>query len=65
MCTFLLYMDKYDDRVSLYADDYSELVGYLSNILQYHTKYLRPTLVFMWNSAEREKFSFNFLRVFC
>ena len=29
------------------------------------TKYLRPTLVFMWNSALRENFNFCFSRVFC
>ena len=33
--------------------------------LQQLTKYLRLTLVFMWNSAQREKFSFCFSRVFC
>ena len=29
------------------------------------TKYLRLTLVFMRNSAQREKFNFCFSRVFC
>ena len=33
--------------------------------LQQVTKYLRLTLVFMWNSAQREKFNFCFSRVFC
>ena len=33
--------------------------------LQWFTKYLRLTLIFMWNSALREKFNFYFSRVFC
>ena len=28
-------------------------------------KYLRPTLVFMQNSAQRENFNFSFSRIFC
>ena len=32
--------------------------------LQSFTKYLRLTLVFMWNSALREKFKFCFSRAF-
>ena len=32
---------------------------------QSFTKYLRLTLVFMWNRALREKFDFCFSRVFC
>ena len=32
--------------------------------LQSFTKYSRQTLVFMWNSALREKFNFSFLRNF-
>ena len=35
------------------------------NKLQLRTKYLRQTLVFMWNSALREKFNFCFSGVFC
>ena len=34
-------------------------------VLQSFPKYLRLTLVFMWNSAIREKFNFYFSRVFC
>ena len=40
---------------------------FLSNIyqlLQSLTKYLRLTLVFMWNKALREKFNFCFSRIF-
>ena len=33
--------------------------------IQSFTKYLRVTLVFMWNGALREKFNFCFWRVFC
>ena len=33
--------------------------------LQWFTKYLRLTLIFMWNNALREKFDFYFSRVFC
>ena len=33
--------------------------------LQSFTKYLRLTLVFIWNSALREKFNFCFLKGFC
>ena len=29
------------------------------------TKYLRKTLIFMWNSALRENFNFYFQGVFC
>ena len=32
--------------------------------LQTFTKYLRQTLVFMWNSALREKFNFYFCKSF-
>ena len=28
-------------------------------------KYLRPILVFMWNSTKKKKFKFCFSRVFC
>ena len=37
----------------------------ISNKLQSCTKYLRLTLVFMCNSALREKFNSCFSRVFC
>ena len=40
-------------------------VGLLSMLLQLWTKYLRQTLVFMWNSALREKFNFYFGEGFC
>ena len=33
--------------------------------LHWFTKYLRRTLVFMWNSAQREKFSFSFSGNYC
>ena len=33
--------------------------------LQSFTKYLRLTLVFMWNSALREEYNFYFSRAFC
>ena len=33
-------------------------------LLQPWAKYLRQNLVFMWNSAKREKFDFNFSAVF-
>ena len=33
--------------------------------LQSRTKYLRKTLIVMWNSALREKFNFYFQGVFC
>ena len=36
----------------------------LKNYLQSSTKYLRLTLVFMWNCTLREKFCFCFSRVF-
>ena len=32
--------------------------------LQWLTKYLRLTLVFMWKSAQRDKFSFGFIKRF-
>ena len=34
-------------------------------LLQLWTKYLRQTLVFMWNSTLREKFNFYFWGGFC
>ena len=34
-------------------------------VLQSWTKYLRQTLVFMWNRTLLEKFNFNFSGVFC
>ena len=40
-------------------------VGLLSMLLQLWTKYLRQTLVFMWNSALQEKFNFYFGEGFC
>ena len=33
--------------------------------LQWITGYLRLTVVFLWNGAQREKFNFCFSRVFC
>ena len=42
-----------------------EKVGLLSMLLQLWTKYLRQALVFMWNSALREKFNFYFGEGFC
>ena len=33
--------------------------------LQPQTRYLRKTLVLIWNSAPREKFNFYFQGVFC
>ena len=43
----------------------SKVVYYYKHLhLQELTKYLRLTLVFMWNGAQREKFSFYFWRVF-
>ena len=43
---------------------YQFLLKYSKNNVQSQTKYLRQTLVFMWNSAQREKFNFYFLRSF-
>ena len=44
-----------------------DLLSFLicSSILQRLTKYLRLTLVFMWNSTKREEFNLYFSRVFC
>ena len=36
-----------------------------NTLLQPFTKYLRQTLVFMWNSARQEKFNFFFSVVLC
>ena len=38
---------------------------YSSLELQAYTKYLKETVVFMWNSAIRERFNFCFSGVFC
>ena len=43
---------------------YQFLLKYSKNKVQSQTKYLRQTLVFTWNSAQREKFNFYFLRSF-
>ena len=49
--------------------DYRETIHYASprrkTKLQPFTKYLRLTLVFIWNSSLREKFNFYFSRVLC
>ena len=43
-----------------------DLLSFLicSSILQQLTKYLRLTLVFMWNNTKREEFNLHFSRVF-
>ena len=42
---------------NLQADKYFQRLSF--------TKYLRLTLVFMWNSALPEKFSFSLPKIFC
>ena len=55
------------EKFSCYSLNLQELLVTLKNqtLLQSWTKYLRQTLVFIWNSALQEKFDVYFSGVFC
>ena len=60
------------DKVKLFAKSFSKQTNldtqvslYLFDILKQQTKYLRKTLVFMWNSALQEKFDLYLQGIFC
>ena len=57
------------DFFVMYRNGLIKKIKLISNFMtsqpQQLTRYLRLTLVFMWNGTQREKFSFCFSRVFC
>ena len=69
-------IDKLDDIVNKYNNTYHRTIKIKSVVvkdntyidfnpnMQPFTKYLKLTLVSMWNSAPQEKFNFCFTRVF-
>ena len=52
------------DHWRLNVDNFTITNSECEKLLQSFTKYMRLNLVFMWNSALREKFDFLFSRVF-
>ena len=60
-------IDSVEDRIKSQRDEVNniEVKDNKEISLQSFTKYLRLTLVFMWNSVLCQKFNFCFSRVFC
>ena len=66
---FILFLKnihcKINIRLDIVNSDYLARIALVFLLLQPFTKYLRLTLVSMWNSALRGKFNLCFSRVFC
>ena len=61
----IIMCQQWDSDVKFIGRNYKEFVKeHFPNTLELRTKYLRKTLIFIWNSALRGKFNFCFQGIF-